>query len=51
MKTNRMSLDDFKKKVSTSNETLAYAKGGQVRNNMCTGDAFRPQEKCHPKPN
>ena len=48
MKTKRMSLDDFKKKVNKSNETLAYAKGGGVTNNMCR---FVPQDKCHPKSN
>ena len=48
MKTKRMSLDDFKKKVQTNSETLAYAKGGQWMNNMCP---IPIQDKCHTKAN
>ncbi|MGB3464283.1 MAG: hypothetical protein WBA74_03400 [Cyclobacteriaceae bacterium] len=51
MKTKRLSLDDFKKKVSTTNDKLSYAKGGQgYTNNMCP--FTQPKEdKCHPAAN
>ena len=49
MKTKRMSLDDFKKKVQTNSETLGYAKGGIKINIMCRPSPI--QDKCHPKSN
>ncbi len=51
MKSKRLSLDDFKKKVATNHKKLFYAKGGMHVDNTNCGGPSKSEDDCHPRPN